>query len=153
VPSTLQQAQTAAILSLLNLNRSSDLTGTSAAGTENELPVWKVLVLDDRTKDVLATVLRVQDLRDVGVTLHVQLHSTRPPLPDVPSIYFVSPTAENIRRIAEDLDNALYESVHLSFVEPLSRTLLEELATHVAQNGTGDSVKQVCCSMIRLLNH
>jgi len=130
VPSTLQQAQTAAILSLLNLNRSSDLTGTSAAGTENELPVWKVLVLDDRTKDVLATVLRVQDLRDVGVTRdHRQLHSTRPPLPDVPSIYFVSPTAENIRRIAEDLDNALYESVHLSFVEPLSRTLLEELAT------------------------
>lgn len=34
-------------------------------------PVWKILVLDQQTKDVLATVLRVQDLRDVGVTLHV----------------------------------------------------------------------------------
>lgn len=61
----------------------------------------------------------------------------------MPAIYFVSPTADNIKRIAEDLDKALYESVHLSFVEPLSRALLEELATQVAQDGSGDSVKQV----------
>jgi hypothetical protein len=45
--------------------------GTPAAGP----PVWKVLVLDQRTQDVLATILRVQDLRDVGVTLHVCVHS------------------------------------------------------------------------------
>jgi hypothetical protein len=34
-------------------------------------PVWKILVLDQETKDILATVLRVQDLREIGVTLHV----------------------------------------------------------------------------------
>jgi hypothetical protein len=34
-------------------------------------PIWKILVLDQETKDILATVLRVQDLRDIGVTLHV----------------------------------------------------------------------------------
>ncbi|KAJ7063113.1 Sec1-like protein [Mycena amicta] len=105
--------------------------------------VWKVLVLDQQTKDVLATVLRVQDLRDVGVTLHVQLHSPRPPLPDVPAVYFVSPTLQNVRRIAEDLEKSLYESFHLNFVEPLSRALLEELAASVARDGTGDSVEQV----------
>jgi len=33
--------------------------------------------------------------------------------------------------------------VHLCFVEPLSRSLLEELATQVARDGTSDSVKQV----------
>jgi len=64
-------------------------------------------------------------------------------LPDVPAIYFVSPTTENIIRIAEDLDKSLYESVHLSFVEPISRASLEELATRIAQDGTGDMVKQV----------
>jgi hypothetical protein len=77
---TLQQAQTDAILSLLNLN--SPVEATSPTATSNKAsglgtppptgpPVWKVLVLDQQTKDVLATVLRVQDLRDVGVTLHV----------------------------------------------------------------------------------
>jgi hypothetical protein len=43
----------------------------SVAPAASGPPVWKILVLDQLTKDVLATVLRVQDLRDVGVTLHV----------------------------------------------------------------------------------
>jgi len=55
----------------------------------------------------------------------------------------VSPTLANIRRIAEDLDKSLYESYHLNFVEPLSRSLLEELAGLVAQSGAGESVEQV----------
>lgn len=83
-PRTLQQAQTDAILQLLNLNSLSDASPdgssaltTSKSGSKLNIPaasgppVWKILVLDQRTKDVLATVLRVQDLRDVGITLHV----------------------------------------------------------------------------------
>ncbi|KAE9409150.1 Sec1-like protein [Gymnopus androsaceus JB14] len=148
-PSTLQQAQTAALLSLLNLNAEPPLTPSSqpSKGSKTPIvagpPVFKVLVLDQQTKDVLATVLRVQDLRDVGVTLHVQLHSTRPALPDVPAVYFISPTTANIRRIAEDLDKSLYESFHFNFVEPLPRALLEELAASVARDGTGELVKEV----------
>ncbi|KAJ7285651.1 Sly1 vesicle trafficking sec1-like protein [Mycena rebaudengoi] len=150
VAPTLQQSQTEALLSLLNLNSPAEAPPPSnKAGSGFKTPqptgppVWKVLVLDQQTKDVLATVLRVQDLRDVGVTLHVQLHSIRPPLPDVPAVYFVSPTLANVRRIAEDLEKSLYESYHLNFVEPLPRALLEELAASVARDGTGDSVEQV----------
>lgn len=74
---TLQQCQTEALLSLLNLNAPPDVppasgkTGSGFKTPQPGPPVWKVLVLDQQTKDVLATVLRVQDLRDVGVTLHV----------------------------------------------------------------------------------
>lgn len=83
-PPTLQQAQTDAILRLLNLNNPVDtptdgspVVTTGKSGPQINIPpatgppVWKILILDQRTKDVLATVLRVQDLRDVGVTLHV----------------------------------------------------------------------------------
>lgn len=72
-----------------------------------------------------------------------QLHSTRPPLPDVPAVYFVAPTLQNVRRIAQDLEKNLYESFHLNFVEPLSRALLEELAAAVAKDGTGEMITQV----------
>ncbi|CAK5277772.1 unnamed protein product [Mycena citricolor] len=155
VTPTLQQAQTDALLSLLNLN-SADNTGDQhhKATTGQKVPqpagklVWKILVLDQQTKDVLATVLRVQDLRDVGVTLHVQLNSNRPPLRDVPAVYLVSPTLANIRRIAEDLEKGLYESFHLNFVEPLPRALLEELAASVARDGTGDMVLDQYLSFI-----
>ncbi|RPD55850.1 Sec1-like protein [Lentinus tigrinus ALCF2SS1-6] len=152
-PLTLQESQTNALLTLLNLNNALDPPSASAqpavkgpslkVAPPSGPPVWKVLVLDQYTKDVLATVLRVQDLRDVGVTLHVQLHSNRPPLPDVPAVYFVSPTLTNIRRIAQDLEKGLYESYHLNFVEPLPRALLEELAAAVARDGTGELVEQV----------
>ncbi|PPQ64246.1 hypothetical protein CVT24_008649 [Panaeolus cyanescens] len=148
---TLQQAQTNALLQLLNLNQPVEsttvTTNKGSAGTKTPPvsgpPVWKILVLDQQTKDVLATVLRVQDLRDAGVTLHVQLHSLRPALPDVPAIYFVAPTLPNIKRIAQDLQKGLYESFHLNFAEPLPRALLEELAASVAQDGTADLVSQV----------
>lgn len=168
---TLQQAQTDTLLALLNLGSSQDAPAPSTTSTQPKSAqpvkpptstaplVWKVLVLDQQTKDVLATVLRVQDLRDAGVTLHVyaissrvtswssyhhsQLHSLRPPLPDVPAVYFVAPTLANIRRISEDLDKCLYESFHLNFVEPLPRALLEELAASVAASGTGELVEQV----------
>ncbi|KAI0375118.1 Sec1-like protein [Pilatotrama ljubarskyi] len=153
-PPTLQESQTNALLTLLNLNNPVEPSSNPAQATGKGTvslkiptpsgpPVWKVLVLDQYTKDVLATVLRVQDLRDVGVTLHVQLHSNRPPLSDVPAVYFVSPTLANIRRIAQDLEKGLYESFHLNFVEPLPRALLEELAAAVARDGTGDFVEQV----------
>lgn len=62
----------------------------------------------------------------------------------MPAVYFVSATLANIKRIADDLDKQLYESFHLNFVEPLSRSLLEELAASVARDGTGDLVEQVC---------
>jgi hypothetical protein len=64
-------------------------------------------------------------------------------MPDVPAVYFVSPTLANIRRIAQDLERCLYESFHLNFVEPLSRALLEELAAAVARDGTEELIEQV----------
>jgi|HubBroStandDraft_1064217.scaffolds.fasta_scaffold993297_1 hypothetical protein len=55
-------------------------SGKSASGLKvpaaSGPPVWKILVLDQETKDILATVLRVQDLREIGVTLHVYVFSS-----------------------------------------------------------------------------
>ncbi|CAE6432602.1 unnamed protein product [Rhizoctonia solani] len=117
--------------------------GTPAQQAQAAAPVWKVLVLDEQSKDVIATVLRVQDLRDSGVTLHVQLHSHRPALPDVPAVYLVAPTLANVQRIAEDLSQSLYESTHISFTSPLPRAILEEFAALVARDGTSELVAQV----------
>lgn len=44
----------------------------------------------------------------------------------------------------EDLQKGLYESFHINFSEPLSRSLLEELAASVARDGTEELVSEVC---------
>ncbi|GAA5836887.1 hypothetical protein JCM11251_005814 [Rhodosporidiobolus azoricus] len=145
---TLRDKQVALLHSLLSLNSPSSSSAPTAHSSQQSLqptglPTWKVLVMDKVAQDVLATSLRVQDLRDAGVTLHMQLHSDRPSLPDVPAIYFVSPTSANIQRIAADLRKGLYASTYVNFTSALSRGLLEEFAETVAKDGTVEGVEQV----------
>lgn len=61
--------------------------------------VFQVLVLDKQTKDIIAPLLKISDLRKHGVTLHLMIATERQSIPDVPAIYFVDATEENIRLI------------------------------------------------------
>uniref|UniRef100_A0A674A8A6 Sec1 family domain-containing protein 1 n=1 Tax=Salmo trutta TaxID=8032 RepID=A0A674A8A6_SALTR len=106
---------------MLNFN-TSPLKNTAAE------PVWKVLIYDRFGQDIISPLLAVKELRDMGITLHLLLHSDRDPIPDVPAIYFVMPTEENIDRICQDLRNQLYESYYLNFISAISRSKLEDIA-------------------------
>ena len=75
---TLRERQITALSSLLSLNSPSSSSSSSSLtpSSSNQLPTWKVLVMDKIAQDVLATSLRVQDLRDSGVTLHMFVSSS-----------------------------------------------------------------------------
>lgn len=92
-------------------------------------PSWKVLIYDRYGQDVISPLLSVKELQDLGVTLHLQLHSARDPIPDIPAIYFCYPSEENLERISRDLQNHLYESYYFNFTSPITRQRLEDLAT------------------------
>jgi hypothetical protein len=96
---------------MFNFNRPLSDTTEVDAGTE---PVWKVLIYDQFGQDVISPLLKVGDLREHGITVHMYasdlcvamtdarlLHTERQAIPDVPAIYFFEPTEDNIRRIAE----------------------------------------------------
>ena len=63
-----------------NVHLVTSLQQTSPRAT-NTTNYWSTCLENScahqQTKDILATVLRVQDLRDVGVTLHVYGNSVR----------------------------------------------------------------------------
>jgi hypothetical protein len=59
-------------------------------------------------------------------------------LPDVPAISLTN--SAKYQRIAEGLNASIYESFHRSFIEPLLRTLLEEVAAAIAKDGSGESM-------------
>jgi len=69
------------------------------------------------------------------------LNSERYPIPDVPAIYFVQPTAENISIISRDLSKGLYESIYVNFTSPIPRALLEDFASQTLQ--TSSAIAQV----------
>lgn len=94
-------APIASIKKILNLNDSlepsenedSHTNGVLASSTpiltaEGE-PIWKVLVFDDLGRDVISSVLRVSDLRAMGITMHMSVAFYTWPL--VPSPYILTP--------------------------------------------------------------
>jgi len=72
-----------------------------------------------------------------------QLHSDRDSIPDVPAVYFVLPTEENITRIGQDLQKNLYDAYHLNFTSPISRQRLEDLAELALQANCVNQIQKV----------
>ncbi|XP_054265329.1 protein sly1 homolog [Macrosteles quadrilineatus] len=123
---TLREKQIGALRQMLNLNQPQTKTMASE-------PVWKILVYDRYGQDIISPLISIKELRELGVTLHVQLHSDRDPIPDVPAVYFCMPTEENLGRIGQDLNNNIYDIYHLNFISPISRQRLEDLAASALQ--------------------
>ncbi|KAK6741731.1 hypothetical protein RB195_009542 [Necator americanus] len=133
---TIRTRQIAALRNVINLNQPI----TNAMVSE---PVWKILIMDKLGQDVISPLLPVKVLRDLGVTLHLLVGSKRDPLTDVPAVYFVSPTDENIDLLCEDLKNAMYDSFYINLISPLSRARLETLASAAVQGGTVGQVQKI----------
>ncbi|KAI5298680.1 Vesicle trafficking between the ER and Golgi, partial [Ascosphaera atra] len=142
---------------VLNLNHEAPqqqgFPGTPGAGgpvsnatpllNEDGDPIWKVLIFDNMGRDVISSILRVSDLRNWGVTIHLNINSTRYPIPDVPVLYLVEPTSENVQKIAEDLSRGLYTPAYVNFLSPIPRPLLEEFADQVAASNVAEKISQV----------
>ncbi|ETP34740.1 hypothetical protein F442_16967 [Phytophthora nicotianae P10297] len=139
---SLQEKQRENLLRMLDFN--SESAGGFADAAQDSVErwgdQWKVLIYDRFCRDIISPILKLHELRKKGVTLHMLLDTERDAIPDVPAIYFVEPTRENLERIVSDCSKELYSSVHLNFAYPLSRESLEYLARA--------SVEAGCTSMI-----
>ena len=105
-------------------------------------PMWKVLVYDSIGQSILAPIFSAKELRELGVTLHIALHSERDAVPDVPAVYFCLPSEENLERINRDLESGLYGRFFFNFISPIPRQKLEDLATFALQNNVVAQVRK-----------
>jgi len=150
---SLRDRQVASLKRILNLNQTVDnedqdahANGLAPAGsilTPEGQPIWKVLVFDELGRDVISSVLRVSDLRSMGVTMHMGLAQRRHPIPDVPVIYLLEPTKKNLDTIANDLAAGLYSPAHINFLSTIARPLLEDFSNTVVAADTHEHISQV----------
>jgi hypothetical protein len=138
--SSIRSAQRAAIERMLDLNRDASMGGADDRAWQNP---WKVLVYDAYCRDIISPLLTVGDLRKRGITLYLLLDVEREAIPDVPAIYFMQPTASNVRRLGADAASGLYESYYINFSPAVPRPLLEELATATLESDTVAHVSRV----------
>ncbi|MDC6270802.1 hypothetical protein PP707_00700 [Acetobacter pasteurianus] len=141
VSRSLRDKQIDVLERMLHLNKegSADLTLAS----KSEEIVWKVLVLDMASREILSSVLRVNDLLRCGITVHSLINSKRSKLSDVPVVYFVEPTKTNVSLIINDLNEDRYENFYINFTSNINRELLEDFAKQVALLGKANRIKQV----------
>ena len=83
-------------------------------------------------------------MRSVRLTTCARnINSTRYPIPDVPVLYLVEPTAVNIQLICSDLARGLYTPAYINFISSIPRPLLEDFAAQIAAGNTAESIAQV----------
>ncbi|KAK6950650.1 hypothetical protein Daesc_007174 [Daldinia eschscholtzii] len=151
---SLRDRQIASLKKILNLNEAIDqkdedeshangLAPVVPILTANGEPVWKVLVFDDLGRDVISSVMRVNDLRSMGVTMHMHIAASRHPIPDVPVIYLVEPSPKNLEGITNDLQKGLYSPAYINFLSSIPRPLLEDFASQTAAAGTAEHIAQL----------
>jgi sec1 family domain-containing protein 1 len=64
-------------------------------------------------------------------------------IPDVPVIYLVEPTSDNLKLITSDLSRKLYSPAYINFLSSIPRPLLEDFATATATSETAEYIAQV----------
>mmetsp|Transcript_5244 Transcript_5244/g.7968 ORF Transcript_5244/g.7968 Transcript_5244/m.7968 type:complete len:666 (+) Transcript_5244:76-2073(+) len=145
--SSLKLSQLKAVNRMLAFNNESiedDVDDTfrlpPAGSSHNQ---WKILIYDVACRSIISPLMSVSQLRKRGVTLHLLLDSEREPIPDVPAIYFIRPTKENLAIVAQDCAKGLYARTHLNFVTKLDRSLMEDFARLVVQSGSLENVASV----------
>nr|CAI6439933.1 AIF_HP1_G0010820.mRNA.1.CDS.1 [Saccharomyces cerevisiae] len=109
-----------------DLNNNDNITTITDDIFNQQEIIWKVLILDIKSTATISSVLRVNDLLKAGITVHSLIKQDRSPLPDVPAIYFVSPTKENIDIIVNDLKKRQkFQNAYLTLNDP--KTTEEEI--------------------------
>jgi hypothetical protein len=65
-------------VTMLNLNTKPEVipapSENSLVPLPNNEPVWKVLIFDEFGRDIISSVLKVNDLRENGVTVHMYVY-------------------------------------------------------------------------------
>ncbi|KAI1431287.1 snare docking complex subunit [Xylaria sp. CBS 124048] len=151
---SLRDRQIASLKKILNLNETiprdenddHHVNGIAPVGpilNADGEPIWKVLVFDDLGRDVISSVLRVSDLRSMGVTMHMHISAVRHPIPDVPVIYLVEPNAKSLQNITADLQKGLYSPAYINFLSSIPRPLLEDFASQTATAATAEHIAQL----------
>lgn len=95
---------------------------------------YKVLIMDRFSRNILSPLLRVNDLRKHGITLHLLIDVDRQAIPDVPAIYFVQPSEQNIDRVVQDAAQRKYDAVFVNFSSSVPRPLMEHFASSIARH-------------------
>ncbi|KAF9764833.1 SEC1 family transport protein SLY1 [Nosema granulosis] len=100
---------------------------------------WKVLVLDSRTQDIISPLIKMNELRDCGVTSHFLISQKRYKISATPAVYFVS----EIDKISQDVIEDLYSVYYINCINSIKIRSLEKMGHELSSRGLALRVASV----------
>lgn len=92
---------------------------------------WKVLIYDTLCRSIIAPQLTLHQLKSESITLHLSITQPREIIKNVPIIYFLRPTEQNLTLIINDLNRQLYDTIYINFTT-IPPGFLERMASRFA---------------------
>lgn len=120
---------------------------------DKQIFCFKALIIDDATQMMLSTITKMTDLREWNITFHSKINKKRDTIRDTPVIYLVEPTEENISKIIEDAEKALYDFIFFAFTKPISNSSIENLALKFSKLNAAEKVMKMQENYLSFYSH
>ncbi|GFE54645.1 Sec1 family protein [Babesia ovis] len=125
-----------AISEMLQLSGDDDTEG-------HQLKTWKVLIYDEESRALLSPILKVGELRDLGVTLNMVIGDRRDSIPGVDAVYLVTPTDANIEAIVADAQSRKYKQIYVNFTTYSTDEFLSKFARRLVEVNAHGSIASI----------
>ncbi|KAL6121442.1 hypothetical protein NUSPORA_01638 [Nucleospora cyclopteri] len=100
---------------------------------------FKILILDERTKEILSPLFKVSDLREAGICNHFLITDSRTSAKKIPAIYYV----KDFKLITEDVCRILYSSYFINSTVQIGRADLQNLAVKMSRKQQANRILAV----------
>ena len=129
------------ILKILDSNEDNSVNSMSSKLNSNFN--WKVLIMDKETKDIVSSLINVGDLREIGITLILEINERKESIRGIEGVYLIKPTMENIKQIVDDICGLAYDQISIHSIYELSNDLIEFLARELSKRSLQNRVKNL----------
>lgn len=100
---------------------------------------FKLLILDERTRNILAALFRVSDLREAGICAHFLLGMNNPDTKDIPAVYYV----RNFNSAINDICEFKYSRYYINSATQIKRADLENLAIKASESRNANRIRDI----------
>lgn len=144
------------IQTLLNLTPEHDdedtqVTVGDGQSIDKHALTFKVLVFDQGASNITATIMKVGNLRDSNVTLHLSIYAKRDQIQDIPAVYMIyEPSIANFKKIAQDAMNGTYDYMFINFLKPIASEQLDQFAYEMAKT---NATHKICRVQAHFMNY
>ena len=93
----------------------SILEGSNNTINTSEI-IWKALIFDNQSQEMLSTLFKLGDLRQMNYTIHQKISEVKNPLLSVNVVYLIAPTEENIDLIFYHCKQNYFDNIYINFI-------------------------------------